>query len=330
VKVMTEEEEVVMEVSEEINLDDALLYLKEAERELVGGSLLRSSKLSKKAREILQRAGEQHRRTIKNLRKLLERMMTMREGGYDISRAEELFEEAVKSAYSFRYRQAEGKLNEAWEALQRAEYIPFPLWEKDVMIKSIIYYEDGLVYYKIRVENYENYPLGEILLKPALPDYFDGVEEINLGEVGPKEYHEVVYRLRPRVEDWSVGVDGRLLKENGVMVKTGLYLKRGEGMYEVKVENNSDSILRDVVVYANVPPGLKTDEPEKVISYIPPFGSETVVFEISAAPPERPPGEEGEEELVMVQVEDEGEEFSESLLTDNYEEDFEVETDEEE
>lgn len=325
---MTEDEEVVMEVTEEVNLDDALIYLKEAERELVGGSLLRSSRLSKKAREILQRASEQHRRTIKNLRKILDRMMAMRKGGYDVSQAEELFEEAVKSAYSFRYRQAEAKLSEAWEALERAEYIPFPLWEKDVLIKSVIYYEDGLVYYKIRVENYEDYPLGEILLRPALPDHFDGVEEMNLGVVGPKEYHEVVYRLRPRVENWSIGVDGRLLKENGVMVKTGLYLKRGEGMYEVKVENNSDSILRDVVVYANVPPGLKTDEPEKVISYIPPFGSETVVFEISAAPPERPVPEE-EEELVMVRVEEEGEELSESLLTDNDEEGFEVEADEE-
>ncbi|MCD6383679.1 MAG: hypothetical protein J7L88_04385 [Thermoplasmata archaeon] len=322
---MGENEEIVMEVGKEINLDDALLYLKEAEKELIEGSLIRSHTLSRKARRILQQAKEQHLRTIKGLRKFIDRMLEMKERGYDVSAAEEIFEEAVKAASSFRYSIAEDKLGDAWEALDKAEYIPFPLWEKDVMIKSVIYYEEGLVYYKIRVENYEEYPLGEILLRPALPDYFEGVEEMNLGVVGPKEYHEVTYRLKPKVENWSVGVDGKLLKENGVMVKTGLYLKRGEGMYEVKVENNSDAILRDVVVYANVPQGLRTDELEKVIDYIPPYGSGTVVFDVSAAPPPDRFIEE-REDLIAVQVEDE--EDSENLF--NEEEEWEFDTEDEE
>jgi hypothetical protein len=255
--------------------------LRKAELALAGGNFLKANRIRKGASGLMDTTLDLHRRFMKRMKKFLEKISDMEDRGYDVSEAMRIMEKAKDRAIKAEYERAMKTLKLVDPALDRAAYLPFPLLNKTVDIISTIFYSAGKVSYTVRIENPTNESLGEIIITPSFSeDEFNRVAEKQFGIVGPREYKEYTFYLTPKKKDWNLGVGREVLMEEGVMMRTKLSSKVGRAGYLVIVENNSDQIIRDVVVSPQTPGGLSSDPVQGIIEAIPPFSTGQVTFDL--------------------------------------------------
>ncbi|MFO8050249.1 MAG: hypothetical protein R6V01_00940 [Thermoplasmatota archaeon] len=306
--------------------ENAQEMLMKAEMALADGNFIKARSISRQASSILERTQKLHRRFMDRMKDFLDKIGKMEERGYDITEASQLMSKARASALKSDYDAALDLMEKLPPAIERATYLPFPLLNKTVDIKSTIFYSMGKVNYTVRIENPMNEPLGEMIIHPFLnKDEFHEVQEKYYGVVGPMEYKEYTFELTPKVKDWSLGVGRDVLVEEGVILRTNLSSRGGTAKYFITVENNSDQILRDIRLSPMAPAGLESDPREAVIEFIEPFAQKTVEFNLYPMvlrEQERPRNEK------YILVEEEGPEDERSWI--EQEEVWETEVNEEE
>jgi hypothetical protein len=265
-----------------VGTDNAQDVLLEAERALIEGRFMLARKRAKKASKLIDRTQGLHRKFMKILGKMKDKVDDLESRGYDVSEAVGIINGAKSRAMKSDYRNAIERMKNVEPALDRAKYKPFPLLNRNVDIISDIWYENGVVNYRVRVENPSDEPLGELIITPFTPgDMFTRVPERPYGVIGGNEYKESVFELKPKVKNWSVGVDREVLTGKGVVLRTKLSSREGKASYIVTVENNSDQIIRDVSISPATPGGLESDPVEEHLEFVEPFGSATVEFNLT-------------------------------------------------
>ncbi len=269
----------------DVNPQDMII---EAERALSEGRFLKARSYTSKARGVMQRTLELHRSFMGTLREFLERIDDMEEKGYDITEARDIVERARSKAVRSRYEQAIKVVSMIEPALKRATYLPFPLLNKNVDILTVINFTGGNLNYTVRIENPTAKPLGEIIIKPFIQEeMFQEVQERAYGVIDALSYKESVFVLVPKQKDWSVGVGREVLRGDGVVMRTRLTSRDGEASYSITVENNSDQIIRDILVSPMIPASMEPDPVQGIIEYVSPYGSETVDFKLTPASMEK-------------------------------------------
>lgn len=263
--------------------ENALEMLTKAEVALASGNFMRANRISRDTSKIIDRTQSLHRKFMKKMKGFIEKITDMEGKGYDISEAMQIMNRAKERAMKADYNKAMKTMNLVKPALERATYTPFPLLNKTVDIISIIFYSKGKVSYTVRIENPTEEPLGEIIMRPYFStDEFNEVSEKAYGIIGAREYKEYTFFLQPKKgKKWSLGVGSEILMEEGVTLRTKLSSREGEAIYLVVIENNSDQIIRDVVVAPQTPGGLKSDPPSGLIEIIEPFSTGSVTFDLS-------------------------------------------------
>ncbi len=265
----------------DVNPQDMLI---EAERALSEGRFLKARSYTSKARGVMQRTLELHRSFMGTLREFLERIDDMEGKGYDITEAREIVEKARSKAVRSRYEQAIKVVSMIEPALRRATYLPFPLLNKNVDILTVINFTGGNLNYTVRIENPTTKPLGEIIIKPFLQEeMFQEVQERAYGVIDALSYKESIFVLVPKMKDWNVGVGREVLRGDGVVMRTRLTSREGEASYSITVENNSDQIIRDIIVSPMIPASMEPDPVQGIIEHVSPYGSETVDFKLTPA-----------------------------------------------
>ncbi|MCK5774255.1 MAG: hypothetical protein KAH57_10750, partial [Thermoplasmata archaeon] len=187
-----------------------------------------------------------------------------------------------------RYEQAIKVVSMIEPALKRATYLPFPLLNKNVDILTVINFTGGNLNYTVRIENPTTKPLGEIIIKPFIQEgMFQPVQERAYGVIESLSYKESAFVLVPKQKDWNVGVGREVLRGGGVVMRTKLTSRDGVASYSITVENNSDQILRDIIVLPMIPASMEPDPAQGIIEHVSPYGSETVDFKLTPASMEK-------------------------------------------
>ncbi len=262
--------------------DNAHEMLRMAELTLAGGNFLKANKIRKDATGLMDMTLDLHRKFLKKMKNFLSKISDMEDRGYDISEAMRVMDKAKERAVRADYDKAIRTLNLVNPALDRATYLPFPLFNKTLDIISTIFYSSGKVSYTVRIENPTNEPLGEIIIRPTFPeDEFHEVSEKPFGVVGAREYKEYTFYLTPKKgKDWNLGVGREVLMEEGVTMRTKLSSQQGKARYLIIIENNSDQVIRDLVISPQTPGGLSAEPPQGVIEAVPPFSTGQVTFDL--------------------------------------------------
>ena len=269
----------------DVNPQDMII---EAERALSEGRFLKARSYTSKARGVMQRTLELHRSFMGTLREFLERIDDMEEKGYDITEARDIVEKARSKAVRSRYEQAIKVVSMVEPALKRATYLPFPLLNKNVDILTVIIFTGGNLNYTVRIENPTTKPLGEIIIKPFIQEgMFQPVQERAYGVIDSLSYKESTFVLVPKQKDWNVGVGREVLRGGGVVMRTKLTSRDGVASYSITVENNSDQIIRDIIVLPMIPASMEADPAQGIIEHVSPYGSETVDFKLTPASMEK-------------------------------------------
>ena len=308
----------------EIGTDNAQDVLLEAERALIEGRFILARKRAKKASKLIDKTQGLHRRFIKIMTKIRKKVEDLESRGFDVSEAMNIMDAARSKAIRSDYDSAIKRMGYVDAALDRATYKPFPLINRNVDIISEIWYEGGKVNYKVRVENPTDEPLGELIITPFLPsDMFHNVPERPYGMIGGQEYKESIFELKPKVKDWSLGVDREILTGEGVILKTKLSSRGGRANYTVILENNSDQIIRDVRISPMTPGGLEPKPVEGYLEFVEPFGSGEVEFELTPGILEERTREKKDDHVVILEEEEEEEAVEAVELLDEDEEEEE-------
>ncbi|MGA1821310.1 MAG: hypothetical protein ACMUIG_02140 [Thermoplasmatota archaeon] len=313
----------------ETGMENAADILMEAERALTEGRFFKARKFAHDAGVVIDRTQGLHRKFMNTLKKMMEKVLDMEDRGYDVSEARRVLEGARNKALQSNYKAAITRMKKVEPALNRATYTPFPLLNKTVNIISSVTFEGELVNYNVRVENPTDEPLGEIIITPFLPrEMFHEVPERFYGMIGPREFKESTFQLKPKGKEWSVGIGQDVIRGEGVVMQTVLSSKKGEATYRVIIENNSDQILRDIRISPMTPGGLEPDPSEALIDHVEPFASRTFEFILSPGiirtPEERPAAKD---KVVVIQ-EEVAAEVVEALEVDDIIDDEEEEDDE--
>jgi len=305
-----------------LNPQDMLI---EAEKALSEGRFIKARRYTSKARGILERTQELHRKFMNRLKEATDRIRDMEEKGYDVTEAWKIVERSKEKATRSRYEVAISSIDAVDPALERATYLPFPLLNRNVDIISVITYSSDQLQYSVRIENPTTEPLGEIIIRPFLQEgMFQEVPERQYGLVNALSYKESTFLIKPRVKDWNVGIDKEVLTGEGVVLRTKLSSRGGTARYTITVENNSDEILRDITVGPMAPGGLKPIPEQGLIEYVEPFASRSIEFDLEPASLDR---EVLDTEKVVVVDEEVLLEDEEEYEDDNEEEEEEDEAD---
>ncbi|MGA1820472.1 MAG: hypothetical protein ACMUHU_05620 [Thermoplasmatota archaeon] len=282
-----------------MSTDNAREMLLKAELVLADGNFLRARSITKKAASLLDITQNLHRKFMERLIEFRKKMEAMEDRGYDVSEARSILERARGRAMKSDYDKALEMMLRVDPALDRATYLPFPLLNKTLDIISTIFFAEGKISYTVRIENPMSEPLGEIIIRPFLPEGdFDPVTERYFGVIGPREFKESTFLLVPKVKDWSLGVGREVLMGEGVVLRTRLSSKGGTAKYFITIENNSDQIIRDVRVAPMAPGGLGSEPASGNIDVVEPFGQKTLEFDLFPLVLDRVP--EAEEKVVVV------------------------------
>ncbi|MGA1872716.1 MAG: hypothetical protein ACMUHY_03505 [Thermoplasmatota archaeon] len=264
-----------------MSTENAREMLLKAELVLADGNFFRARQITRKASSLLEITQNLHRQFMDKLRSFLKKIEDMEEKGYDVSEARTILDRARGRAVKSDYEKALQMISGIDPALDRATYLPFPLLNKTLDIISTIYYSQGKISYTVRIENPTAEELGEIIIRPFLPEGdFEPVAERYFGVIGPREYKETTFLLSPKVKDWSLGVGREVLMGEGVVLGARLSSKEGKAKYYITIENNSDQIIRDVRVAPMAPGGLGSEPSSGTIDVVEPFGQKTLEFDL--------------------------------------------------
>ncbi|MCU0798855.1 MAG: hypothetical protein MUC62_04205 [Candidatus Thermoplasmatota archaeon] len=261
--------------------DNVQEMLHRAEIALIQGNFIRAMGLSRTAGSMMDRTQELHRKFVKTLKQFAERVKYMEDWGYDVAEAQEILRRARDRATRSDYDSAITTISRVEDALKRATYLPFPLLNKVIDIHTSMTFKDGKINYFVRVENPSDEPLGELIIRPFIKDgdFKENVEK-NFGNVGARWWAEWTFLLTPVKKDWNLGVGREVLMEEGVIMKTRLSSRKGTASYSITIENNSDQIMRDVVLVPMIPQGLEAEPPEGLLDHVPPYGQRSCEFSL--------------------------------------------------
>lgn len=286
--------------------DNAQEILRKAELALAGGNFMKANRISKDASGLLDKTQDLHRKFMKKMKKFIDRIMDMEERGFDVKEAMEIMRTSKDRAIKADYSRAMRTMDLVNPALERATYLPFPLFNKTVDLITTVFYSNGRVSYTVRIENPTEEPLGEIIITPQFEEEeFHEVPEKPFGIIGGREYKEYTFYLTPKnkSKEWHLGIGAEILMEEGVTFRTKLSSRNGSAKYLVVVENNNDQMLRDIEVRPQTPGGLIPQPSHGIIDMIEPFSSGSATFDLY--PSVINPREDRDPSETVVVVEDE-------------------------
>jgi hypothetical protein len=264
-----------------VELHKAVEYLSFAKNLLKTGRTKLASKYAEEAKKTAREAKRLHKEVLTRVGEIERRVFHAKMIGFDTTKAEELLEEVKSLVLDTKYKQAMEIIKKCEDSLFRSQFLPFPLLDTKVKIKTLIDFEEGNILFKVKLENHMEETMGSIVLIPSVPqDVFSELPEQIIGEIKPFQSKEVTFTLSPKIENWNVGIPGALIQGRDVTVRTILSCNFGEAKYKVRVENNTYGYIENLVVSPFVPKGLTPDRPEKLIPIINPNDGETVVFEL--------------------------------------------------
>lgn len=256
--------------------------LEKAKQALINGRYRKAKKLAAQSRELAQAARAYHRKVINELHSLEDFIEYITSLKFDTIKAQKVLDEAKKAALQLDYPGALRLIEDAKKVLHRSTFVPFPLLNKNVTIKTIIGVDKDKIIYKVRIENKSQKPLGEIVLLPAMDEnMFAPVSEQMMGELLSMQAKEVTFVLTPMTKNWSLGVPGHLIIGRDINLKTILECNKGTAIYKVMIHNNKGNPIHDLKVGPFVPRGLTPDEEFKVIEVLPSNDSEVVIFDLT-------------------------------------------------
>lgn len=292
-----------------VELFKAVEYLAFAKNLLKTGRTKLAKKYADEAKRTAMEAKRLHKEVLKRVSGMEKKVYHAKMIGYETSKSEALLEEAKSQVLETKYKQSIQTLEKCKSALYRSQFLPFPLLDTRVKMKTLITFEEGNIIFRVKLENHMDEDMGEIILIPSVPqDVFTELPEQLIGDLKSNQSKEITFTLTPKIENWNIGIPGALIQGRDVTVRTILSCDYGEARYKVRIENNTDAFIENLVVSPFVPGGLEPDENEKVIPVISPLEGETVVFVL------RPIGyaelHEGDEEIeepVQLEMEDESE-----------------------
>jgi len=266
------------------NVDVAMAkrLLEKAKHALLDGQYRKAKKLAEQSKEMAHAARSYHRKVMNELRSLEDFIEYIDSLKYDTSKAQKVLDEAKKAVLQLDYPSALRLVEDARKVLHRATFVPFPLLNKNVTIKTIIGVEKDKIIYKVRIENKSKRSLGEIVLLPAVDEsMFAPVKEQMMGELVGMQAKEVTFVLSPITKNWSLGVPGHLIIGKDINLKTILECQNGTAIYKVMIHNNRSNPITDLTVNPFVPKGLSPDEESKVIEELPAKDSEVIIFDLT-------------------------------------------------
>ena len=265
-----------------VDVSTAKNLLEKAKKALLSGKYRAAKRLAQQSQELAKAARAYHTKVMNELRSLGDFIEYIASLKYDTHQAEEILDEAKKTILQLDYPGALSLVEKARKVLHRATFVPFPLLNKNVTIKTIVEVDKDKIIYKVRVENKSKRSLGEIVLLPTVDAaMFAPVREQMMGELMGMQAKEVTFVLTPIVKNWDLGVPGYLIQGKDIALKTILECKDGTATYKVMIQNNKKNPIIDLKATPFVPKGLEPDEQFKVIEEIPPKGSEVLIFDLT-------------------------------------------------
>ncbi|MEE1551647.1 MAG: hypothetical protein V1244_08525, partial [Nitrospinaceae bacterium] len=265
-----------------VDVAHAKNILEKAKKALLKGKYFTAIKLAQESRKMAKAAKSLHRTILNDLKALEDFIDYIGKLGYDTSKAQEVLDEAKKAVLQLNYPHTRSLMDKAKQVLHRATFVPFPLLNKNVTIKTIVGVDKEEILYKVRVENKSKKPLGEIILLPAVDTkMFATMKEQMMGEVMGMQAKEVTFVLTPITKNWNIGVPGYLIEGKDINLKTILECVDGTATYKIMIHNNKRNPISDLKVSPFVPKGLEPDEEFKVIEEIAPNDSELLIFDLT-------------------------------------------------
>lgn len=265
-----------------VDVSTAKNLLEKAKKALLGGKYRIAKRLAEQSQELAKAARAYHTKVMNELRSLEDFIDYIASLKYDTHMAQEILDEAKKAILQLDYPGTLDLVEKARKILHRATFVPFPLLNKNLTIKTIVEMDKDKIIYKVRVENKSKKTLGEIVLLPtADAKMFAPVREQMMGELMGMQAKEVTFVLTPVVKNWDLGVPGYLIQGKDINLKTILECKNGTATYKVMIQNNKKNPIMDLKASPFVPKGLEPDEAFKIIEEIPPKGSEVLIFDLT-------------------------------------------------
>lgn len=201
------------------------------------------------------------------------------EKGYDVEKAEEFLDEAKQEILKMEYDEAFNHLEDGWDALKRSLFIPFPLLEKNVTLRTTLDPSRGRVRLTFDIINRMEYPLGEIIINFLTPKGIQNPPERALGFVKEKETKTIQTFLNFKEEREETEI-AELLLEEKIKMTSQLDCSSKYPEYAVTIENRSGEPLRDIKIKPFIPEALKSTEEEKTIEWLEPSAIATVTFQL--------------------------------------------------
>ncbi len=263
------------------------------------GEILSTKEKLEKVEENIDEADRNQLKAIDEIKKLENEIEKKEERDYDVEKVKSILEKTKEPLTEMKYNRVFDLIDKGWEALKRSLFLPFPLLEKDVTLKSVIKNKDGRVELTYEIINRMEKPLGKLLINFSTPEGFEELPERELGMIGPKKKKSIRSVLKTEEnlreekeeenqEDDETEEDDELeedklvdlILENKVILTSTLDCSYKHPVYKIQLENVSDEPLRDITVKPFIPESLKPDKEKKSIEWLKPFSKASLTFQL--------------------------------------------------
>jgi len=276
----TEKGEIDPKSSSEMNSEKILREMMDNSKELFKtGHYKESKKKTARLEKEIDEVKKYQKNAINELQKLESKIYRKEKQGYEVEEAKSLLEDSKDALVEMDFTRAFELMEEARTALERSLFLPFPLLEKNVSLKTVIRNDVGRINFNFEIINRMDSPLGEILINLATPSGFKELPEKKLGIIRPKESRSVEAILKPddKIERNKLA---DLILNNKVIMTSNLDCAYKYPIYRISIKNISSRPLKDITLRPFIPESLESKERKKVVEWLEPSATASVTFKL--------------------------------------------------
>lgn len=260
----------------QIDIKDAEKLLAQAKAALVDDHSVKALNFAKAAQEVARGMVWRYERALNSINLAQEVITEANRSGIEIEEAWNLFNLAKGAMENREY-------DKAFVFAERAKFAckPEPIIGKDIVLKTAIGYEAGMITYKVGVGNKMDYPIEKISIKPYLEAMFDSdAEERVITNIAPQQTQVVTFVLIPTTNYQEVITSGEAMLGRDMKVQTITTYENGNFLYKVRLENSMEVSIEEIKVIPYVPKGFISVVEEEKIELLQPHDTKTIIFKL--------------------------------------------------
>ena len=269
-------EEDIKKLITQIDIKDAEKLLAQAKAALNDDHSVSALNFTKAAKEVARGTIWRYERALYAFGEAQNVLNVSRKSGLEIREATYLLDLSQSALQNNEY-------DKAFVLAERAKFAckPEPIIGKDIIIKTALGFEEGMIKYKIGVGNKMDYPIEKISIKPYLEAFFDAdVEERVISDLAPQQSQIVEFDIMPTASYQEVITSGEVMIGRDIYVSTKTTYENGNFYYKVKLTNSMGVAIEGIRVNPFIPKGFISEIEEEKIDILPADEIKTLIFRL--------------------------------------------------